>query len=466
MGLRLFNTITSRVEPFAPEQPPEVRMYACGLTVYNRGHIGNFRTLVATDLVRRTLKHLGFKVREVMNITDVDDRIIRFAHEAGTDIGRFTAPFVLAYEEDIKTLRMERPEVVPKATDHIAEMVTLIERLIASGHTYSVDGNVYFRIASFSEYGRLSRLDVSGIKAGVRIDSDRYEKENAQDFALWKAKGDDPAWAQWDAPFGRGRPGWHIECSAMSMKYLGETFDLHCGGVDLIFPHHENEIAQSVCGTGRPFVRHWMHVQHLLVDGETMSKSKGNFFTIPEVLERGHSADAVRYLLLQAHYRSLLNFTWEGLEQAAAALERVRGLLRRLPEANRPGPPGPAQDAVSRATERFTEALSDDLNTSEALAAVHGLVGEANALLASATLTREGAESVLQALKSMDSVFGCLLPDREDSLSSAEQALFDSRQEARRKRDFALADRLRKELEGKGIVLEDTPRGTLFRRVR
>jgi cysteinyl-tRNA synthetase len=463
MTLMLHNTLTGAIEPLTPERPPEVRMYVCGLTVYNRGHIGNYRTLVASDLVRRTLKYLGHPVREVMNVTDVDDRIIKFAQDAGLDLEAFTAPHVASFEEDMRTLRMERPEVLPRATAHIPEMAALIESLIRRGHTYTVDGNIYFRIASFPDYGKLSRLDVSGIRAGARVDTDRYEKENAQDFALWKAKGDDPAFAQWDAPFGKGRPGWHIECSAMSMKYLGETFDLHCGGVDLVFPHHENEIAQSTCGTGKPFVRHWMHVQHLLVENETMSKSKGNFFTVPDVLERGHSREALRYLLLQAHYRSLLNFTWEGLDQAAAGLERIRGLLRRLKEVERPGPGGPVAAAIAKATALFRGALEQDLNTPEALAAVHGLVGEVNAALASGALTRAGADAAAAALHSMDSVFGCFFAEEEARLAGDLQGLLDARQAARLKRDFAEADRLRKVLEEKGVLLEDTPRGTRWR---
>jgi cysteinyl-tRNA synthetase len=439
-------------------------MYVCGPTVYARAHIGNFRTFVATDLLRRALKYKGFRVLEVMNLTDVEDRIIRFAADAGQDLQSFTAPHVAAYEADMAALRMERPEVMPKATEHVPEMVALVGQLIERGHTYAADGSVYFRIASFPDYGKLSRLDVSGIKAGARVDNDRYEKEDARDFVLWKLKSDEPAWAQWDAPFGKGRPGWHLECSAMGMKYLGETFDLHCGGVDLIFPHHENEIAQSTCGTGQPFVRHWMHVEHLRIEDETMSKSKGNTYTLPDIAARGHHPDAVRYLLSAGHYRKTLNFTWDSLQQAAASLDRIRSFARRLGEVEREGPAGPAvEDIARRAEQAFDEALGDDLNTPEALAAVHGLVNEGNALLAAGSLSRAGAAVLSAQLASMNSVFAVLLPP-EDGLSPEEQALFDGRQEARRQRDFARADDLRKQLEALGVLIEDTPKGARWRR--
>ncbi|HET7291883.1 MAG TPA: cysteine--tRNA ligase [Vicinamibacteria bacterium] len=467
MTIQLHNTLSGLVEPLVTATPGEVRMYVCGPTVYNRAHIGNFRTFVATDVLRRSLRHLGYRVVEVMNLTDVEDRIIKFAADAGTDLRGFTEGWIRAFEEDMATLRLERPEHFPRATDHVPEMIELVQRLTARGHTYASDGSIYFRIASFPAYGRLSRLDVSGIKAGARVDSDRYEKEDARDFVLWKLKSDEPKWAQWDAPFGPGRPGWHLECSAMGMKYLGESFDLHCGGVDLIFPHHENEIAQSEGGTGKPFVRHWMHVEHLLVDNETMSKSKGNFFTIPDLLERGASPGAIRYLLCQAHYGKKLNFTFEGLDHAKAALERVASLVRRLDEASGEGPVAPpVGEACAKARAAFDAALRADLNTSEALAAVHNLVGEANALLAAGAITREGAAAVRAQLEAMDRVFAVLMPQGEDRLGPEEQALFDERQEARRKRDFPRADRARAELEKRGIALEDTPKGTRWRRAR
>ncbi len=465
MELRLFNTLTAEVEPLRPIAPPEVSFYACGPTVYDRAHVGNFRSFVAVDVLRRTLRHFGYRVREVMNITDVDDRIIQKAQQAGRDLSAYTAQYVSAFEQDMATLRLERPEQMPRATAHIPEMIDLIDRLRRRGHTYDAEGSVYFRIASFPEYGRLSRLDVAGIQAGARVDTDKYDKENARDFVLWKLKTDEPPWAQWEAPFGRGRPGWHIECSAMSMKYLGETFDLHAGGEDLIFPHHENEIAQSQCGTGRPFARHWLHVKHLLIDNETMSKSKGNFLTIPDLLERGSSPEAIRYLLAGSHYRKPLNFGLEGLQQAAAALERIHGLVERLAEAAAPGPAGAAEEVARASRQAFDAALADDLNTPEALAAVHGLVSRANALFAEGALTRTGAACVRAEIAAMDAVFGVFLPGpAEDRLSPEEQALFDERQEARSARDFARADAARARLEALGIVLEDTPKGTRWRR--
>jgi cysteinyl-tRNA synthetase len=462
--IRLHNTLTGRVEDFVPERPPEVRMYVCGLTVYGRGHIGNFRTFLATDILRRTLKYKGYRVTGVMNITDVDDRIIQLAAQAGQDIPTFTAPHIQAFYEDMEKLRLEMPERVPKATDHIREMTELIERLIQRGHTYTADGSVYFRIESFPEYGRLARLDTAGIKPGARVDTDKYDKENARDFVLWKLKSDEPAWAQWDAPFGRGRPGWHIECSAMAMKYLGETFDIHTGGIDLVFPHHENEIAQSQCGTGKPFVRHWMHVQHLFIENETMSKSKGNVFTVPDLVAKGYRPEQIRYLLSSAHYRTSPNFTWEGLQHAAAALERIHGFVQRLGEVEREGPESETVRAlIEKTAAAFDAALGDDLNTPEALAAVHELVHEGNVALAAGTATKADAAALRTAVEQMDSVFAVFLPT-EDRMSPEEQAAFDERQDARHKRDFARADAARKKLESMGIILEDAAKGTRWRR--
>jgi len=462
--IKLHNTLTGRVEELVPERAPEIRMYVCGLTVYGRGHIGNFRTFLATDILRRALRYRGYKVVHVMNLTDVDDRIIQLASEAGTDIPKLTAEPIRAFEEDMAALGLEMPEVRPKATEHIPEMVALIQGLIDRGHTYTADGSVYFRIASFPEYGRLARLDTDGIQAGARVDTDKYDKENARDFVLWKFKSDEPTWAQWDAPFGKGRPGWHIECSAMAMKYLGETLDLHAGGIDLIFPHHENEIAQSQGGTGKPFARHWLHVQHLFVEGRKMSRSEGNVFTIPELVAKGYRTDAIRYLLSSAHYRTQLNFTWDGLHQATATLERIHSFVRRLGEVERDGP---ASDAVGsmidKARGAFDAALADDLNTPEALAAVHQLVNDANVMMAEGTMVKGDAVRVRGLVDEMNSVFAVLVP-AEDRLNAEEQSLFDGCQEARRTRNFALADDLRAKLDARGIVLEQTAKGTRWRR--
>lgn len=467
--LKLHNTLSGRIEEIVPSEGQPLKMYVCGPTVYSRAHIGNFRTFVATDVLRRTLEFLGVPVFEVMNITDVDDRIIQLASARNTDIQDFTEAPTRAYLEDLATLRMEVPEVMPKATEHVPEMVALIEKLMARGHTYTVDGSVYFRIASFPSYGGLSRLDVSGIKTGARVDTDKYEKEDARDFVLWKLKSDEPAWAQWDAPFGRGRPGWHIECSAMSMKYLGETFDLHCGGIDLIFPHHENEIAQSECGTGRLFAKHWMHVDHLLVENETMSKSKGNVYGIPDLLARGFRSDHVRYMLAQSHYRKAFNFTWEGLAQVETALGRIHTFWNRLLEATE-GAEAPVREAVASASASalaaFEAALANDLNAPEALAAVHGLVSEGNTLADRGEVNAAGAAVLLGALKRMDQVFACFQPPRGDTLSEEEQGLFDARQQARKRRDFAAADAARNALQQRGVLIEDTPKGTRWKRVR
>lgn len=471
--LRLYNTLSGSVEDIVPLEGNVVKMYSCGLTVYSRGHIGNYRTLVSTDVVRRTLRLLGYGVRAVMNITDVDDRIIQLASAAQTTIPEFTAAHIRAYYEDMATLQMEVPDVVPKATEHIPEMVALIESLISRGHTYTSDGSVYFRIGSFPEYGRLSRLDVSGIRAGARVDTDKYDKDDARDFVLWKLKSDEPAWAQWDAPFGKGRPGWHIECSAMAMKYLGETFDLHCGGVDLTFPHHENEIAQSQCGTGRPFARHWLHVDHLLVEGETMSKSKGNVYNIPDVLARGFKPAHIRYMLTQSHYRKSFNFTWEGMAQVETAVARIQGFWTRLSEiadANTQSS-GASQaiveDLARTTVKEFRAALASDLNAPEALAVVHGLVTEGNTLADRGGLTAESARKLLETLGTMDSVFACFRPSLDsETLSAEEQQLFDDRQDARKRRDFKSADAARDALLRRGVAIEDTPKGTRWKRVR
>ena len=373
----LFNTLGRRLTPFAPLTPGKVGLYTCGPTVYADAHIGNLRTFLFEDVLRRSLRHLGYQVTQVMNLTDVDDKTIEGAARAGVSLAEYTRPFIDTFFADLATLHVEPAERYPRATEHIAEMIALVERLVANGHAYEREGSIFFRIASDEDYGRLSGIDLAQVRRGERVASDEYDKEDLRDFGLWKAA--KPGEPSWESPWGPGRPGWHIECSAMSMKYLGETFDLHCGGVDNVFPHHENEIAQSESATGRPFVRTWLHAEHLIVDGEKMSKSLGNQFTLGDLLARGCDPRAVRYLFVSVHYRQKLNFTFESLAAAAAALRRVDEMRFRLAHAAEAGEPDAGLgEAVARLEEEFTAALADDLNVSAALGAVFRLVREVN----------------------------------------------------------------------------------------
>jgi cysteinyl-tRNA synthetase len=463
--LVLTNTLGGKLEPIAPLEKGHVRMYTCGLTVYNRGHIGNFRTFVSQDILRRYLKYKGYRVTQVTNFTDVDDKTIEGARAAGMDLRAYTQKFIDYFFEDCETLNIERAEHYPRATDpeYIEAMVALVQKLEERGHTYRGDGSIYFKVDSFPAYGKLSRIDVAGMKAGARVDSDEYTKENARDFVLWKGpKEDEPSW---DTAIGPGRPGWHLECSAMSMKLLGETFDLHSGGVDLVFPHHENEIAQSEGATGKPFVRHWMHTEFLLVEGEKMSKSKGNQFTVKELVDEGYSPMAMRYLLLSVYYRQQLNFTREGLRQAETAIRRVDDLLDRLSEVSREGEASDAsREAASRARRDFESAMDADLNTSAALAALFDLVKEGNTALSSSSITKGDARVFRDAIERMNQVFGVFGRSEKLLLDEEVEKLIQERTQARARRDFQRADGIRKELEGRGIALEDSPAGTRWRR--
>ncbi len=466
--LRFRNTLSGKIEEFHPMREGEARFYYCGPTVWEFGHIGNFRSNVAADILRRYLTFKGFKVTHVMNITDVEDRIIAKSQEAGLSIDDYTAKYIAALWEDADALGCERPDIVPRATRHIPEMVELIETLLAKQHAYKSDGSIYYRISSFPEYGKLSKINFAGniIGGSERIDTDKYDKEDARDFALWKEPGN-PTEPAWDTSIGRGRPGWHIECSAMSMKYLGPHFDIHTGAVDNIFPHHENEIAQSEAATGERFVNLWVHSEHLIVDGEKMSKSKGNFYTLADLLGRRSDPAAVRYLFLSVPYRKRLNFTWEGLDGAAAAVERIRSAAVRLREAAasagaRPG----AFDAAARSAQfgsDFGRALEDDLNTPEALGAVFPFLREVNSALDAGGLDSAGASAALAAIERADKVLG-ILPAREETLPSEIEAQIDARNEARKRRDFAEADRIRDALAARGIVLEDGPKGTRWKK--
>jgi cysteinyl-tRNA synthetase len=491
MTLRLFNTLSGQVDDLVPIDGETLRMYACGPTVYDYGHIGNFRTFLQIDVLRRFLKLTGIRMRHVMNITDVDDKIIRNAAQAGIPIGDYTPKYVDAFFEDLDSLRVDRPEIIARATEHIPRMVNLIEKLSAAGAAYKVDdGSWYFRLAAFPEYGKLSKKDLSGIEDGARVDVDEYEKDSARDFALWKAV--KPGETSWDTSIGRGRPGWHIECSAMAMEYLGESFDLHAGGEDLMFPHHENEIAQSESVTHKPFARHWMHVRFLLVDGRKMSKSEGNFYTLRDLLLKGYKASAIRLALISVPYRHQLNFTFDGLTEATNAIERLRTFHNRLVSANlAPGANSELQAAAQKAHNDYMAALANDLNTAEARAPIFDLIRAANTAIDQGRLLAGDRDAILKVLSAFDAVFEVIEdhdaePTRR-ALAWAEQAgrtadvapellarqsltdeeieaLVARRQLAKKQRNFQLADQIRNELAEKGIIIEDSKDGVRWRR--
>ena len=464
--LRFFNTLTRQVEEFHPLEDNRVRMYICGPTVWNFAHIGNFRTFIFGDILRRYLKYKGYELTHVFNLTDVDDRIINEAAKQNISIDEFTAPYIQYFWEDFDALGMERPEVTPRATEHISEMIEIIAKLLENGHAYESEGSIYYRITAFPEYGKLSKINFSGNIAGGsdRIDTDKYDKEDARDFALWKLVGEDEQ-PGWDAPFGRGRPGWHIECSAMSMKYLGETFDLHGGGMDLQFPHHENEIAQSEGATGQLFAKYWIHSEFLKIDDVTMSKSKGNFFTFRDLSEQGYSPLAIRYLLLSVPYRKQLNFTFEGLQGAESTIERLKNFRRLVRDAKTAdGSETQTRDLIQNAVADFEAAMDDDFNTAAALAAIHDLVRETNTILATDGLKSDDRSAVLDALNKFDSVLGIFGPEEDQMLDGDIEALIAERQAARHDRDFAKSDRIRDQLAEKGIILEDTKDGVRWKR--
>ena len=464
--LRIHNTLSGQLEEFHPMVEGQVRFYYCGPTVWDYGHIGNFRSAIAADVIRRYLKFKGYEVTQVMNLTDVDDRIITKAAENKQSLDDYTAKYIAAFWEDFDALGCQRPEVAPRATRHIDEMAEIIARLEQNGHAYRSDGSIYYRITSFPNYGKLSKINFAGNVAGAseRIDTDKYEKEDARDFALWKAPNDDnePAW---ESQVGRGRPGWHIECSAMSMKYLGETFDLHVGGIDLVFPHHENEIAQSEGATNQQFVRYWFHFEHLKVEGETMSKSKGNYYTFRDLQAKGFTPEGVRYFLLSVPFRKQLNFTFDALRGAEKTVASLRDFRARLKTARtEPGKDEAVSAATGKALAEFEAGMDDDLNTSVALAAIHDLTREINTAIARDDLREENRQEVLAALEKFDSVLGVLGESRAEMLDGEIQQLIDERQEARHRRDFKRADDIRDELSGRGIVLEDTKDGVRWKR--
>jgi cysteinyl-tRNA synthetase len=491
MTLRLLNTLSGNVDPVVAEDGKVVRMYACGPTVYDYGHIGNFRTFLSVDVLRRFLLLSGFKVRHVMNITDVDDKIIRNATAAGVSIRDYAEPFEKAFLEDLDALRVQHPETLCRATEHIPHMVKLIQKLAAAGAAYQTeDGSWYFRLSAFPAYGKLSKKDLSGMEDGARVDVDEYEKDSARDFALWKSA--KPGESFWETEIGHGRPGWHIECSAMAMEYLGESFDLHCGGEDLMFPHHENEIAQSESATKKTFARLWMHVRFLLVEGRKMSKSEGNFFTLRDLLLKGYKASAIRLALIAVPYRNRLNFTFDGLIDATNAIDRLRTFRGRLTSGSfAPGENPALQAAAKKAQSDFMAALANDLNTNEARAPIFDLIRTANVAIDQGELLAADRDAILGVLASFDAVFDVLedrdaectrnavdwaekagrlaevapeLLARRSLTDEAIDALVAERTEAKKQREFARADQIRNELAEKGIVLEDSKDGVRWKR--
>ena len=464
MSLKLYNTLTRRIEEVKPLDGETIRMYTCGPTVYDFVHIGNFRTFVFQDLLRRYVCYKGFPLLHVMNITDVDDKIIDNAHKANLPIQEYTSRFEEAFFEDMETLGLQKPDVTPRATDHIDAMVELILKLREQGCTYESKGSIYYRIDCFPDYGKLAHLDLSQVSGEGRIDTDEYTKENPRDFVLWKARKEGEAY--WDTVLGSGRPGWHIECSAMSMKYLGESFDLHVGGVDLIFPHHENEIAQSEASTGQPFVRHWVHSEFLLVEGEKMSKSKGNQYTLRDILEKGYDPLAVRYLLQSVHYRKQLNFTFEGVEQAQSALQRINDFLVRIREVS------DEIDENRGLSGKITQArvdceawLDEDLNTSGALGVLFDLIKQVNVSLECREVGSANRDQILSLITDVNrvlAVFQVETPVLEDQEITN---MIEQREQARLQNDYQRADEIRDALVQRGITLEDTQGGTRWKRL-
>jgi cysteinyl-tRNA synthetase len=465
MALRFYNTLTQQVQPFEPLGGNVVKMYTCGPTVYDFAHIGNFRTFVFYDLLRRWLRASGFTLDHVMNITDVDDKIIRNAVAQGKSLEDYTATYTKAFLEDCAALRVEKPERIVRATEHIKEMAAAIHKLEYDGYTYRSDGSIYFRISKFKEYGKLSHNDFSGIVSGARVEVDEYEKTDARDFALWKAP--KPGEFAWDTEVGTGRPGWHIECSVMAIEYLGATLDIHAGGIDLIFPHHENEIAQSECLTGKPFARFWIHSEFLLVDGQKMSKSLGNFYTLRDLFARGVSPEALRYLLSSVPYRKGLNFTFEGLNSAKTAIERLRNFKLRLDSAKpREGVNEKLSEHACRALAEFRASMDDDLNTAEALGAVFEFLREANTALDAGEFLAGNLASANALLDQFDAVFDVLKPSAPaGGISEAEiEQLIAERAAAKKARDFARSDGIRARLLEEGVILEDTKDGVRWKR--
>ncbi len=463
-----FNTLTRKKEKFIPIEEGKVRMYTCGPTVYGYAHIGNFRAFVFEDLLKRWLEYRGYKVTHVMNLTDVDDKTIRGSQKQQIPLEKYTAHYAKAFFEDIEALNIEPADYYPRATGHIPEMVVLVKKLIQNGYAYKgQDGSIYYAISKFKNYGKLSHIKVADLRAGARVQSDEYTKEEAQDFALWKAWTPEDGDVFWETSLGKGRPGWHLECTAMSMKYLGETFDIHCGGIDNMFPHHDNEIAQSEAATGKKFVNYWLHNEHLLVEGRKMAKKFGNFYTLRDLLGKDYNPIAIRYLLLSSHYRAQFNFTFEALDAAGAAVERLRNFVRRLQDANGTGSGDKTPNLLHKVQVSFGEAMDDDLNVSVALAALFDFVREVNVLLDIGVVSRSEAEEVDAIMKRFDGVLGVVGEvAKKDVLSKEAEELIARREAARKAKDWGTADALRAQLSELGVVVEDTAHGVRWHLVK
>ena len=463
MSLVLFNTYTRKKEEFKSIKPGYVGMYTCGPTVYAPAHLGNYRAYVFEDILRRHLIFKGYKVTQVMNLTDIDDKTIRDSNARGISLAEHTQEFKDMFFEDIDRLNIQRAEHYPAATEHIAEMVQMVKILLENEHAYKSENSIYYRISSFPKYGSLSHMKLDQLKDGARVDSDEYEKETASDFALWKSWTPEDGNVFWETELGKGRPGWHIECSAMSMKYLGESFDIHTGGVDNIFPHHENEIAQSEGATGKRFANYWLHNEHLIVEGKKMAKSEGNYFTLQDLADKGMNFSAVRYLLVATHYRQQLNFTFEALEAAKNAIMRLRDFRDAIQTSSGDGQNPKIKDIVERSLNKFETAMDDDLNISPALASVFDFVKEINVVREKNPLSKHDAGMVEDALKKFDSVLGVIYI-KEEGLDKDIEELINKRNEARKNKDFAESDRIRDQLDSMGIILEDSSAGTRWKR--
>jgi cysteinyl-tRNA synthetase len=461
--IKFFNTFSSQIEPFEPITPGEVKLYTCGPTVYDYQHIGNFRAYIFEDLLKRFLIFMGYKVIHVMNITDVDDKTIKGANEEGVALHEYTQKFTDDFFGNIKTLNISPADYYPRATEHIPEMVEMIRGLLEKGYAYRKNGSVYFSIAKFPDYGKLSNINLDELKPGQRIESDEYEKEAAHDFALWKSKKENEPF--WETEIGAGRPGWHIECSVMSSKYLGQTFDIHCGGVDNIFPHHENEIAQSEAYTGKKFVNYWLHCHHLIVGGEKMAKSKGNFYTLKDILDRNYDPLALRLLLLSTHYRKTLNFTFEALDQSSASLQRIKDFLYELKHHSfEEGENKDISRLIEEQRNNFIRGLSDDLNISVALTAVFEMIRKINVLISRSKVYSKDAEKIVSSIRSLDGVLAILPSEKEELLPPDIMKKIEEREKARREKNYQLADQIRNELLHQGIILEDTKDGVRWKK--